>query len=93
MTLLSTGTGFTITANELVALNGGTPLSVTTVVMTLLVPACDTFGVHVMTPVFGLIAGTFVPVTVLRQHVSQRLRRHSPHPSPCSSPPADSTDS
>ena len=48
--LLMPGTGFTMTENELVALKGGTPLSVTIVVMTLLVPAWDTSGVQVMMP-------------------------------------------
>ena len=58
------GTGFTMTVKEFVALNGGTPLSLTTVVIRLLVPACVTSGVHVMIPV-GLMTGTFAPVTVL----------------------------
>src|SRR5665213_1102940 len=59
------GTGFTITAKLFVALKGGTPLSVTMVVMTLVVPACASVGVQVITPVFVLMVGTFVPVTVL----------------------------
>src|SRR5665213_2873259 len=54
------GTGFTITAKLFVALKGGTPLSVT-----LVVPACASVGVQVITPVFVLMVGTFVPVTVL----------------------------
>ena len=63
--LLKSGTGFTTTANEFVALNGGTPLSVTTVVMVLLVPDCAKVGVQLITPEFVLIVGTFVPATVL----------------------------
>ena len=59
------GNAFTITANTFVSLNAGTPPAVTTVVSTLLVPACEKSGVHVITPVLGLITGTFVPVTVL----------------------------
>src|SRR5664280_1539490 len=65
MTLPMSGSGFTTTANVLVALNGGTPLSVTIVVRVLLVPACDTSGVQVITPLVGLITGLFVPLTVL----------------------------
>src|SRR5664280_1340272 len=59
------GSGFTITANTFVALNGGTPLSVTIVVRVLLVPDCARSGVQMITPLVGLITGLFVPVTVL----------------------------
>ena len=52
-----------------------TPLSVTMVVNTLLVPACDTSGVHVMTPLL-INDRAFVPATVLRQRVGQGLRGH-----------------
>ena len=54
-----------MTENELVALKGGAPLSVTIVVMTLLEPAWDTSGVQVIIPVTASMAGTFAPVTVL----------------------------
>ena len=63
--LLMPGTGFTMTENEFVALKGGTPLSVTTVVIMLLVLACNTSGVQAMIPVLVLMVGTLVPVTVL----------------------------
>ena len=63
--LVMDGSGATKTVKLFVALKGGTPLSVTTVVITFVVPACASTGVHVMTPVFVLITGTFVPVTVL----------------------------
>src|SRR6185369_6966146 len=61
---LMNGTGLTMTANELVALNGGAPPSVTIVVKRLLVPACATPGVQVMMPLV-LMTGRFVPTTVL----------------------------
>src|SRR5665213_1878891 len=56
------GTGFTITVKVFVALNGGAPSSVTTVVRMLVVPACAKVGVQVMMPVFGSMVG---PVNVL----------------------------
>src|ERR1022692_2454121 len=62
---LKSGNGLTTTAKWFVALNGGTPPAVTTVVNTLLVPACVTSGVHVITPVFVLITGWLVPATLL----------------------------
>src|ERR1019366_8504062 len=65
MTLPMSGSGLTTTANAFVALKGGTPPAVTTVVSTLLVPDCAKSGVHVITPVFVLITGWFVPPTVL----------------------------
>jgi len=69
------GNGFTITANEFVALNGGTPWSVTIVVMVLLVPDCDKSGVHVMIPLVGLITGAFVPSTVLVSTYAREKKR------------------
>ena len=59
------GNAFTMTANTFVSLNAGTPPAVTTVVSTLLVPACEMSGVHMITPFVALITGRFVPVTVL----------------------------
>src|ERR1017187_4782789 len=62
---LNTSTGLTTTPKLFVALNAGNPPAVTTVVNTLLVPACAASGVHVITPFVGLITGGFVPLTVL----------------------------
>src|SRR5665213_76704 len=64
VTLLMAGNGLTTTANALVALKLGVPLSVTMVVRVLLVPDCAKSGVQVMTPLV-LIVGRFVPAALL----------------------------
>src|SRR5436190_14974450 len=51
----TTGLLFTSTENAFVALNGGDPSSTTFVLKKLLELFCDRFGVHVITPLNGLI--------------------------------------
>src|SRR5882672_9550640 len=48
----------TITTKLFVALNGGKPLSVTTVVMVLVLPACPSAGIQVMMPLVSIPAPT-----------------------------------
>ena len=46
----------TITVKLLVALNGGTPLSVTMVVIRLVLGPCASVGVQVITPLVSMVA-------------------------------------
>src|SRR5262249_43560093 len=48
-------TSLTTTMKELVALRGGTPSSVTTTVMVLVLGPCASVGVHVIAPDAGLM--------------------------------------
>src|SRR6266404_5004597 len=61
--------GMTATVKLCIALKGGTPLSETTI-MTVFVPICAEFGVHVKTPLEGLMLA-LKGAPLLRANVSE----------------------